>query len=260
MDPQDDPQNAVPGTPPPLPNSSEPLQEDASAMQVVEGLLKSADSVLARLEIGGRGRVVMHLFTIFLISYLGYGLVVGSFSGENQWLYAPAKILVGMLLCCIFCYPSLFIFTCLSGADLRPGQVASMLMSGVSLTAILLVGFAPVAWVFSQSTNSLFFMGLLHMAFFLLAISFGLKLLTEGVRRGGSQGYDYVGIWKVIFVVTILQMTTSLRPILGTSDEVLTPEKKFFLQHWGDVAFDTAGRLSRSTAPEGEGEAASDYR
>ena len=104
-----------------------------------------------------------------------------------------------------------------------------MLLSAVSLTAILLVGFAPVAWVFSQSTNSVFFMGLMHMVFFLLAIRFGMRVISDGICRVGVRGYDYVGLWKFIFVVTILQMTTSLRPILGTSEQVLTAEKKFFM-------------------------------
>ena len=255
MDPQDDPKNAQPNQPPPLPPAPEPaiLDEGASAMQVVEGLLKSADAVFARLQLGSRA-VVIHLMTIFLVSFLGYGLVVGSFSGEAQWLHSPAKILVGIALCCLFCFPSLFIFTCLSGADLRPGQLASLLLSALSLTAILLIGFAPVAWVFSQSTNSLFFMGLLHMGFFLLALKIGLRLLSQGVQRVGVPGHDYVNLWKIIFVVTILQMTTSLRPILGTSELALTQEKKFFIQHWSDVAWGrTGGEAQKEEAP-------SDYR
>jgi hypothetical protein len=31
-----------------------------------------------------------------------------------------------------------------------------------------------------------------------------------------------------------LQMTTALRPILGTSKTFLPTEKKFFIAHWGD--------------------------
>lgn len=42
-------------------------------------------------------------------------------------------------------------------------------------------------------------------------------------------------IWSVVFLLVTLQMTTSLRPILGRSNVRLTQEKKFFLQHWGDT-------------------------
>ena len=36
----------------------------------------------------------------------------------------------------------------------------------------------------------------------------------------------------VIFVLVLLQITEALRPILGTSDDLLPKEKKFFLSHW----------------------------
>jgi hypothetical protein len=39
----------------------------------------------------------------------------------------------------------------------------------------------------------------------------------------------------IIFVVVCLQMTTALRPILGTSDTFLPTEKRFFLAHWFDT-------------------------
>jgi len=31
-----------------------------------------------------------------------------------------------------------------------------------------------------------------------------------------------------------VQMTTALRPILGTADTFLPAEKQFFVSHWGD--------------------------
>jgi hypothetical protein len=42
-------------------------------------------------------------------------------------------------------------------------------------------------------------------------------------------------------------MTTSLRPILGRSDQPFTQEKKFFLQHWGDWFGETQGVTTSST-------------
>ena len=40
--------------------------------------------------------------------------------------------------------------------------------------------------------------------------------------------------WVVIFLLVCLQMTTALRPILGTSTTFFPAEKKFFLGHWGE--------------------------
>jgi hypothetical protein len=39
-------------------------------------------------------------------------------------------------------------------------------------------------------------------------------------------------IWMLIFTLVVIQMTTALRPIIGTADTFLPQEKKFFLAHW----------------------------
>ena len=63
------------------------------------------------------------------------------------------------------------------------GLVAGLL----ALMTVLLIGFAPVAWVFSQSTSSLVAMGALHLAFWLVATVFGLRFLFAGFRHHQSQ-------------------------------------------------------------------------
>ena len=42
----------------------------------------------------------------------------------------------------------------------------------------------------------------------------------------------HLKVWMGIFLLVCLQMTTALRPIIGTSDHWLPKEKKFFLAHW----------------------------
>ena len=37
---------------------------------------------------------------------------------------------------------------------------------------------------------------------------------------------------QFIFLLVMLQMMTALRPIIGTTDTFLPPEKKFFVSHW----------------------------
>jgi len=51
-----------------------------------------------------------------------------------------------------------------------------------------------------------------------------------------------------VFVVVLLQMSTALRPIVGTSDTFLPTEKKFFIGHWFDnLEGEGGGRGSRSS-------------
>jgi multisubunit Na+/H+ antiporter MnhE subunit len=37
-------------------------------------------------------------------------------------------------------------------------------------------------------------------------------------------------------VLTLLQMSTTLRPILGEASQPITSEKKFFLVHWAECS------------------------
>ena len=99
---------------------------------------------------------------------------------------------------------------------------------------ILLIGFAPVARVFSQSTESVVAMGALHLAFLLVATYFGLRFLNAGFSAHEDRSGGGIKVWMVIFLSVMLQMTTTLRPWVGKADTFLPAEKKFFVSHWLD--------------------------
>ena len=102
------------------------------------------------------------------------------------------------------------------------------------LMTILLIGFAPVAWLFSQSTESLTWMGALHLIFWGIATVFGLRFLENGFSHSKARSGAGLKTWVVIFVLVVLQMTTALRPIVGTAETWMPQEKRFFLSHWWD--------------------------
>ena len=131
----------------------------------------------------------------------------------------------------MICLPSLFIFACLGGSTARVGEVFGILAGKLALTTILLIGFAPVAWVFSQSTQSIVAMGVLHLLFWAIAAIFGLRFMHRAFDRLVHSGAG-IKVWTVIYLLVALQMTCALRPLLGTSDEFVPKEKKFFLTHW----------------------------
>jgi len=147
---------------------------------------------------------------------------------------APVKIAGGLLLSGLICLPSLYIFACLSGAHTRLAEVCGLVAGLLALTTVLLIGFAPVAWVFSQSTESVAAMGALHLAFAAIAVGFGMKFLARGFEQLNARFGGGLRVWTIIFVLVLLQMTAALRPILGTSDAFLPTEKRFFVSHWTD--------------------------
>jgi hypothetical protein len=225
-----------------LPETSEAMEESVSVSRTVQALLKSPYSLGARIRDGGFGTLLRNLICVAIVCCLGYGVIMGSFSGGAQWYASPVKALMGLFLTTLFCLPSLYIFTCMSGADIRLGQVIVILVAVDTLTTILLIGLGPIAWVFSQSTNSVFFMGFLHILFWLVSFGFAMKLLLELTRHMKPKNVAYVRIWMIIFLLTSFQMMTALRPLVGTSKNLFPKEKKFFLKHWIDTSGENGDR------------------
>lgn len=149
---------------------------------------------------------------------------------------SPVKIVGGLIISAFICLPSLYIFSCLGGSQARLIEVLAMIAGLLTLMTVLLIGFAPVAWVFSQSTKSEVMMGALHLAFWFVAAIFGLRFLLSGFSHFSTRNYAGLYVWTVVFLLVALQMTTALRPIIGRSNTFLpsASEKKFFAQHWID--------------------------
>ena len=228
--------------PPPIPNARaprtftfEPMPENATPASVLETLLKHPGRIIHELQQNRTTALSAWLLVLGVGGMALYGLVVGALSGGAQLLIAPAKMALGTLLAMLICLPSLYIFSCLDGIEARIRTVAGLMFGAVCLTALLLIGFAPVSWIFSQSTDSVALMGTLHLVFWIIGVSFGLRLLAAAGSYLGKGGSRHLKIWNLVFVLVCLQMTTTLRPIIGKADTFLPGEKKFFIAHWIDT-------------------------
>jgi hypothetical protein len=222
-------------TPPPIRNSRfvlEPMSNPGSPGVIVESILKYPGRIIHELQNEWRTALAIWLLLLALFGMATYGVVVGSFSGGPQLWIAPAKLALGTLLSVLICLPSLYIFACLSGIDAHLRTVTGVLFAAVGLSALLLIGFAPVAWIFSQSTDSVAFMGALHLALWSIGICFGLHLINGMSYLFGHNARGHLKLWGLIFVIVCLQMTTTLRPIIAPGSSFFPKEKKFFLTNW----------------------------
>ena len=215
----DDPEERVPITNP---------------ITAIEAILRQPRRVMYQLRQPGAGALMFYLMVIAILCAAVYGVVVGTFSGKEQLWIAPLKVTGGMLVSALICLPSLYIFACLSGSQARLAEIFGLVMGLLMLTTILLIGFAPVAWLFSQSTESVNWMGALHLSFWFIASIFGLRFLNTAFSRSQARSNAGFNTWVVIFMLVVVQMTTALRPIVGTAGTFFPPEKKFFLSYWGD--------------------------
>ncbi len=232
--------------PPPSPTAArplpptlafEPMPEASGVMQILEALLRRPGRIVHAVEARNL-RVLGFLALIAVGCLLGFGLLVGSFSGGEQWIAAPLKIVVGAFLSAIICLPSLYIFSCLGGASLRLQSACGIVLVMLALTAVLLVAFGPIMWLFTQATNSIGFIGFLGLAFWFIGLSFGFRFVLTAASHFGLENRGTLMLWCGLFLIVTFQMSTAIRPIVGTADTVLPGEKRFFVEHW----FATGGR------------------
>ena len=239
--------------PPPLPGCSPTdfatqsrLQEDAfgddyrsldapvAGFAALDGLLKHPARIAYELCEGTRrGPVAMQMLAIMTVGFLAYGVLMGLFGGGSQIWRVPLKVAGGLVASALLCLPSLYIFASLAGTGLSGPRLAALLFEALALAGLLLCGFLPVAWVFSQSTSSIAFMGFLHLIFVACALLLGLRLLRKTLCHFHRRAAGWTLMWSAVLLLVVLQMATALRPLVGPagSGDAL-PEKMFFLQHW----------------------------
>jgi len=219
----------------------------ANPIAAIEAILRQPRRLMYSLRQPGAGGLIAGMLFVAVVCSLLYGVVVGSFSGGTQWWAAPVKISVGLLISTLICLPSLYIFASLSGAQARLAEMFGLVVGLLMLMTVLLIGFAPVAWLFSQSTESLAWMGALHISFWFVSTIFGLRFLNAGFAQSNARSNAGLNTWIVIFMLVMLQMSTALRPLVGTADTFLPEQKQFFLTHWGDCLDGAAyGKKHRS--------------
>lgn len=240
----------IPPIPPPVPpqipapmpiaSGHSPLGENpderapiSGVIGAVEAILRQPRRVMFQLRQPGPGRLIGAMLFVSILCSLVYGVVVGTFSMGDQLWAAPVKIAGGLLVSALICLPSLYIFTCLSGSQARLAEIFGLVTGLLMLMTILLIGFAPVAWLFSQSTESITWMGTLHLVFWFIATFFGLRFLEAGFSHSQARSRAGLNTWIIIFMLVVVQMTTALRPILGKAPTFFPQKKMFFLDHWG---------------------------
>ena len=211
----------------------QPLEHPPSPARTTDGLLKNPVRLVYELTEGRHRAVLANLGLLALFGLAAYGLVMGMFSGGAQLWAVPLKLVGGTLFAALICLPSLYIFSALSGAEVSLRTLVGLMAGSLALEALLLIGFAPVSWVFTVSTQSVPFMGFLHLMVWMVAVTFGLRFLHNGLRLQEGVRLDVMFVWFTIFILVSLQMSTTLRPLVGEFEPgVFAEEKRFFFDHW----------------------------
>lgn len=218
---------------------------------ILAALIQTPADLLAEAHRPGRAPA-RRLIGLALASMVVVGLVVASFSGGLQWIAVPVKLCLGLALCALLCLPSLYVFSSVAGARQSLRETVLALVMGIAVIGVLLVALAPVTWLFGQSTSSAGVMGFLHLLALLVSAIVGIRLISRVMQALNGRVIPGVRTWGLMFVVVMLQMTTTLRPLVGPFEGVWASERKFFLEHW----FEAGNPARRSNERVDDGESA----
>ncbi len=153
------------------------------------------------------------------------GAVIGSKHSVLQALASGVKLPLLFLITLLICLPTLYFFNTLFESSLNLYQNLALILSAVTVTAVVLLAFMPVVLFFMLTTGSYQFFKLLNVVIFTLSGGIGLAHLTQGMRlltardRRGAQARGWVlRAWILLYAFVGSQLAWTLRPFFGAPE------------------------------------------
>ena len=162
------------------------------------------------------------------------GIAVGLFGGWPVAAMDAVKMPLAGFCSLLLCFPSLYVFSCVAGMPLSIPQTLALGSACFAMMGLILVGLAPVAWLFAVSTSSMGFVAMLVFLLWLVAIGFAGRFVDKLRAAPLFQRQAGLKLWFAILILVTLQMATCMRPMLAKPGERgwFTSEKQFFLAHF----------------------------
>jgi hypothetical protein len=158
------------------------------------------------------------------------GAIIGSTHSVWQALASAAKLPLLFLITLLVCLPTLYFFNTIFESSLSLGQNLALILSAVTVTAIVLLAFMPVVLFFMITTSQYQFFKLLNVGIFSISGVVGLLYLLQGMRlvsardrRGVDARAWVLRLWIVLYGFVGSQLAWTLRPFFGA------PESSFEL-------------------------------
>jgi hypothetical protein len=170
-----------------------------------------------------RRMILSQILTILVFTFC-YGLVMGSYHSLLQAVSSGIKLFLLFGLALLICFPSFYIVQLILGSKIRIGHMLTIILSGFVFISAIMLAFAPIVVFFQLTGDNYAFLQLLHVAVFVFAGIFGMRLVAEALKHACDQAnvYPRIGvtifrIWMVIFAFVGIQLAWNMRPFLGSS-------------------------------------------
>ncbi len=201
----------------------EKIPQTRNLLNEVEALLRNRFRFFAEIrdevEVPRKSRAMLLWSAVFLALF---GAAIGSEYSVWQALASGVKLPLLFLITLLVCLPTLYFFNTIFESSLSLSQNFALLLSAITMTAIVLLAFVPVVLFFLITTSQYQFFKLLNVAIFAIAggigvrqLSHGMRMLTANNRRGARMRGRILTLWILLYAFVGSQLAWTLRPFFG---------------------------------------------
>ncbi len=232
------------------------MQRLSQAFAIVEHILRDRTAHFG--AIGDNQDLHSKISDMLIVSLLGMGLfgaAMGLIGGLPWMLASIVKLPLLFLTSMFLCLPTLYYFSLLFGSRLTFSQTIAILLTALTVTSVLNLGFGFISLFFRFSGSNYAFMVVLNVLMLAVSGSAGLIFLVQGVLyleqsdppehvslwhwlsyfvTGGVRSMVLVS-WIWLFGIVGTQMGWTLRPFFGapgTSFVLMRPVNSNFYQEF----------------------------
>ena len=192
-------------------------------LAIIETILRNRHQFFAEIREGvDLGRKMRAMLISSIAFFALYGAVMGSTHSLWQALSSAVKLPLLFLATLVVCSPTLYFFNLIFGSKQSLTQNFTVILTAITVTAVLLLSFAPIVLFFLLTTSQYQFFKLLNVGVFTIAGLVGVIFLSQGMRvvsAAGKEGAvarrNVVRLWILIYAFVGSQMAWTLRPFIG---------------------------------------------
>lgn len=194
-----------------------------SGLTIIESILRDRGAFFGEIRQGQGLKEKMRAMLISSIAFLAlYGAVMGSTHSLWQALSSAFKLPLLFLATLIVCAPTLYFFNLIFGSDQSLSQNVAIMLTAITVTAVVLLSFAPIVVFFLLTSSNYQFFKLLNVGVFAVAGLIGVLFLVQGMRLVSASGREGAGarlmvvyLWIIVYAFVGSQVAWTLRPFVG---------------------------------------------
>ena len=192
-------------------------------LAIIETILRNRRAFFLEIRDGtALGAKVRAMLISGIAFFALYGAVMGSTHSLWQALSSAAKLPLLFVATLAVCAPTLYFLNLIFGSNQSLTQNFCLILTAITVTAVLLLSFAPIVLFFVLTTGSYQFFKLLNVGVFAVAGVVGVRFLSQGMQvvsyageEGAKARRNVLRLWILIYAFVGSQMAWTLRPFIG---------------------------------------------